>query len=238
MSDTTRKRSGTSSISFIPQGWQAIYLARPGDTFSTSTYSGVEFYINGAPNGGQQIRVGFRQNSNEYGSPTAINIANYIDGATTIGNTWRRVYVPFSAMNIGPGDNLMAVTIQSETSTAQARVYIDDVRLICVGTGTPVATPVTPPVSPPPGFAWTGVNIAGAEFGGFSFWPTTQDMDYFAGKGMNVFRVPFEWTRLQPILSQPFDATEENGLDSVVQYATVTKGVYVIIDPHKYDSNI
>lgn len=176
-------------------------------------------------------------------------------------------------MNIGPGDTLMAVTIGSETSTAQARVYIDDVRLICVGTGVPVAAPVAapvrppvaapvaapvrppvvapvavpvaapvkpptiPPVSPPvapPGFAWAGINIAGAEFGGYSFWPTTQDMDYFAGKGMNVFRVPFEWTRMQPILSQPLDATEIAGLDAVVQYATVTKGVYVIIDPHKY----
>jgi hypothetical protein len=64
--------------------------------------------------GGQQIRVGFRKSGDsEYGTPTFVNINNYIDGATSIGNVWRRVYVPFSAMNIGAGDTLMGVTIQA-----------------------------------------------------------------------------------------------------------------------------
>jgi hypothetical protein len=151
MSDTTRKRSGSKSISFIPQGWEAVYFARPGDTFSTSSYSGVEFYVNGAPNGGQQLRVGFRQNSNEFGYPLTVDVNSYIVGATSIGNVWRRVYVPFSAMQIAPGNTLMGITIGSVslnqlnqilyfsltksiaqiTDTAQARVWIDDVRLIC-----------------------------------------------------------------------------------------------------------
>jgi hypothetical protein len=64
--------------------------------------------------GGQQIRVGFRKSGDsEYGTPTYVNINNYIDGATSVGNVWRRVYVPFSAMNIGAGDSLMGVTIQA-----------------------------------------------------------------------------------------------------------------------------
>ncbi len=112
MSDSSLKRSGSKSISFIPQGWQAVYFARPGDTFSTSTYSGVEFYINGAPNGGQQIRVGFRQNSNEFGYPTTVEVNGYIANGA-INNSWRRVYVPFSAMQIAPGNTLMGITIGS-----------------------------------------------------------------------------------------------------------------------------
>jgi len=46
-----------------------------------------------------------------------VNINNYIDGASGVGNTWKRVYVPFSAMNIGAGDSLMSVTIQAVSSS-------------------------------------------------------------------------------------------------------------------------
>jgi endoglucanase len=60
-------------------------------------------------------------------------------------------------------------------------------------------------------------------------------MDYFASKGMNIFRIPFKWERLQPTLGGAFDSTQESALDSIVTYAT-NKGVYVLIDPHKYES--
>ena len=63
-------------------------------------------------------------------------------------------------------------------------------------------------------------------------WPTTADIDYFASTGMNIFRIPFKWERLQPTLGQAFDSSQESALDSIVNYAT-GKGIYVIVDPHK-----
>ncbi len=70
--------------------------------------------------GGQQIRVGFRKvKDTEYGTPTYVNVNNYIDGSS-IGNTWKRVYVPFSAMNIGTGDSLMSMTIQAVSENRSA----------------------------------------------------------------------------------------------------------------------
>lgn len=52
---------------------------------------------------------------------------------------------------------------------------------------------------------------------------------------MNVFRIPFDWYRLQPPgLNGEFELSEINALDALVQHATVTKGVYVLLDPHKY----
>jgi endoglucanase len=57
---------------------------------------------------------------------------------------------------------------------------------------------------------FTGVNLAGAEFGvgngsvnlpgtyGTHYtYPTAAEANYFIGKGMNTFRVPFRWERLQ-----------------------------------------
>ena len=53
---------------------------------------------------------------------------------------------------------------------------------------------------------FTGVNLSGAEFGEGSLpgtfgsnytYPTTAEINYFVGKGMNTFRLPIRWERLQ-----------------------------------------
>ena len=58
----------------------------------------------------------------------------------------------------------------------------------------------------------TGVNLFGAEFGeqnlpGTFFvdyrYPSSQEVDYFIGKGMNTFRLPFRWERLQRSQNSP-----------------------------------
>ena len=53
---------------------------------------------------------------------------------------------------------------------------------------------------------YAGVNLFGAEFapqhlpgtyGSDYTYPNQTEVDYFRGKGMNIFRVPFRWERLQ-----------------------------------------
>jgi endoglucanase len=87
-----------------------------------------------------------------------------------------------------------------------------------------------------------GVNLAGADFGEGVLpgvydadytYPTHAEVDYFVGKGMNVFRVPFRWERLQPSLGSEFDADEQARLLDIVTYAT-SQGASVIVDPHNY----
>lgn len=86
-----------------------------------------------------------------------------------------------------------------------------------------------------------GVNLAGAEFGsnipgtpGADYaYPTHAEVDYFLGKGLTTFRIPFRWERLQRSLTGALDAAELGRLQDVVGYAT-GKGAYVIIDPHNY----
>jgi len=90
--------------------------------------------------------------------------------------------------------------------------------------------------------AWRGVSLAGAEFGEAELpgtygkhyiYPDPSSAAYFAGKGMNLVRLPFSWERLQRSLNGGFDSTELARLKSFV--ATVTAaGTTVLIDPHNY----
>lgn len=89
---------------------------------------------------------------------------------------------------------------------------------------------------------YTGVNLAGAEFGEDSLpgtigenysYPLPEEVDYFLSKGMNIFRLPFRWERLQQSLNADFDVTELGRLDAVVSYAT-RQGARVVLDPHNY----
>jgi endoglucanase len=89
---------------------------------------------------------------------------------------------------------------------------------------------------------YTGVNLAGADFdegnlpgvyGVHYTYPTAAEVDYFVGKGMNTFRLPFRWERLQQSLNSSFNTAELNRLDNFVNYAT-GQGAYVVLDPHNY----
>ncbi len=87
-----------------------------------------------------------------------------------------------------------------------------------------------------------GVSLAGAEFAenalpgtyGSSYtYPTHAEVDHFMSLGMNVFRIPFRWERLQRSQLAAFDSAELQRLEDIVRYAT-GKGAYVLLDPHNY----
>jgi endoglucanase len=87
----------------------------------------------------------------------------------------------------------------------------------------------------------TGVNLSGAEFGnlvpgtfGIDYtYPAAAEVDYFIGKGMNTFRIPFRWERLQRSLHSELNATELSRMNTLVSHAT-DKGAYVVLDPHNF----
>ena len=95
---------------------------------------------------------------------------------------------------------------------------------------------------PAPPLAYVGVNLAGADFGdnvlpgtyGYDYiYPNAEEVDYFTGKGMTIFRLPFRWERLQQAQFAGFDAAELARMDTFVNYAT-GQGDYVLLDPHNY----
>jgi endoglucanase len=89
---------------------------------------------------------------------------------------------------------------------------------------------------------YAGVNLSGAEFGSklpgtFNtdfFYPTTAEVDYYQGRGMNIIRLPFRWERLQRTNLVALDTAELGRLTAFVSYAT-SNGMYVILDPHNYE---
>lgn len=90
--------------------------------------------------------------------------------------------------------------------------------------------------------SFTGVNLAGADFGEGTLpgvynthytYPTAAEVDYYVGKGMNTFRLPFRWERLQQSQNAAFNAAELARMDAFVNYAT-GQGAHVVLDPHNY----
>lgn len=90
---------------------------------------------------------------------------------------------------------------------------------------------------------YAGVNLSGAEYAdcskvgaryGYDYiYATTADIDAFIALGMNTFRVPFCWERIQPSLRGALDSAELARLDTLVKYITA-KNSYVILDLHNY----
>ncbi|MGZ9712325.1 glycoside hydrolase family 5 protein [Glaciimonas sp. GNP009] len=87
-----------------------------------------------------------------------------------------------------------------------------------------------------------GVNLSGAEFAseklpGTLFkdyvYPDLADMRYFKTLGMNTFRLPFLWERIQP---QLFGALDQAELQRIVDTVSAGRsiGACVILDVHNY----
>jgi endoglucanase len=86
---------------------------------------------------------------------------------------------------------------------------------------------------------YAGVNLSGAEFGQNNLpgtynihytYPTQPEVNYFRSKGMNIFRLPFRWERLQQTTNAALNSTELGRLHGFVS-ATTAKGAYVILEP-------
>ncbi|NLS12478.1 glycoside hydrolase family 5 protein [Vibrio sp. SM6] len=87
-----------------------------------------------------------------------------------------------------------------------------------------------------------GVNLSGAEFntqalpGRYDFdytYPDVQDVDYFMGKGMTIFRLPFRWERIQHETFDELNQQQLQHIDRLVRHITA-KGALVILDPHNF----
>lgn len=98
------------------------------------------------------------------------------------------------------------------------------------------------PVGTKQSVSFTGVNIAGAEFGAdhvpgifgqHYIYPEPSTIDYYAAKGMNIIRLPVLWERLQHRLATNLDEAEMQRIDAVVSHVT-SKGMRIIIDVHNY----
>jgi Ca2+-binding RTX toxin-like protein len=87
-----------------------------------------------------------------------------------------------------------------------------------------------------------GVNLSGAEFGkiggahGFAYiYPSASDIQYYTDRGVELFRLPVRWERLQPEANGELDKAELGRLSKFLNNAEAL-GAKVIIDIHNYGS--
>jgi endoglucanase len=85
-----------------------------------------------------------------------------------------------------------------------------------------------------------GVNIAGAEFGGYEgpygesyIYPSDATLTWAASRKMTVIRLPFRWERLQPELHAALDHAELARLKKTVANAK-QHDLTIILDPHNF----
>lgn len=95
---------------------------------------------------------------------------------------------------------------------------------------------------PHPAYFERGINLAGAEFGADKLpglhatdytYPPPESLDYYAGKGFSVVRLPFLWERVQPQLFGDLNREEIARIRRVLDDAS-GRGLKVILTPHNY----
>ncbi|KAF4593384.1 hypothetical protein EYR38_009098 [Pleurotus pulmonarius] len=144
-------------------------------------------------------------------------------------NQWYSQCLP--GTNPNPGTSSSVSSVSSATPTSSQ----------------PVSTTSSAPNPTSTKFKYFGVNQSCAEFGenvlpgvlGTHYtWPSPSSIDFFVDKGFNTFRVAFKLERLSPdtvgLASPNFDAAYLSGLTETVNYITLTKGAFAIIEPHNY----
>jgi endoglucanase len=89
-----------------------------------------------------------------------------------------------------------------------------------------------------------GVNLAGLDFSPGTlpgrlffdyFTPTLADMQYWANRGFTIFRIPFLWERIQPVLFSTLEPVYLGYIQTMVTNAQAM-GMVVILDVHNFGS--
>ncbi len=89
-----------------------------------------------------------------------------------------------------------------------------------------------------------GVNLAGAEFyhkkmdgdgrcGIDYYYPTVEELDYWASKNMNLIRVPFKWERIQPEVGGELKEEDVECIRELLRAADA-RGMKILLDMHNY----
>lgn len=95
-------------------------------------------------------------------------------------------------------------------------------------------------VSPSTHALSVGINISGAEYigaagqkTGIDYFPTHEELQYFAAKGMDTVRLTISWESLQPTLNGALDPAYLAKIQQTADYAKA-QGLTLIVDLHNY----
>jgi endoglucanase len=226
-----------SSQSDVPPSTSYTLGSCPWSPGLASKVSGVRFKVSGTLP--RELRVVFRERGRD---PSAYVSAT---GEGTVVALFAEAVVPYnaSAVPVVPAQ-VEAVELLAAPSWQEDWAFdfcIDGFEVLTGSGWTSLPDWVLEP-GPGQQVELAGVNLSSAEWGqqnlpgtyGTDYiYPNSAEVDYYAGAGMNVIRLPFRWERLEQSLGGELDPTELERLRGLVDYA-VGRGLRVILDPHNF----
>jgi hypothetical protein len=133
VAEPTVVHSGTHSIRFTPDDYNAVSWCAPATYSATTDYTGIDFWVNGGAVGGQNVDVALGLGGNAviaYASLTALN-----GGIPIPANTWTHIQATFASALAYSGQ-FDRISLQDESGVVQTDMYFDDVLLIGAASGT------------------------------------------------------------------------------------------------------
>jgi endoglucanase len=248
--NATPVHTGIASIRFTPDAYNAVSWCAPATYSATADFPGITFwvYVN-SDTQGANIDLALINT----GTIEATQSLQNLYGGPIPASTWVQVQTTFAdaaLMNYGGPFDQIALQDQTgvdvifssgfEADTPSSVVYFDDVVLQAAAVAQFRGTNV-------PGMetSYTNCLQAGGPVADFNY-PShdTRLIDYFAGKNMTAIRYLFTWECMQPTLGDPIPdpgaganyQTYFDNYQAMVDYATNTKGMQVIIEPWQANS--
>eukprot|EP01133_Synstelium_polycarpum_P011513 gene11513-13432_t len=137
MAETSLTHSGSTSISFAPSAFGAVYFTckTPGCITSNS----LGFFIHGGTTGGQKIGVSLIKG----GKAVGFKMVSDLIGGDIPRGAWIEINIPFSSLGVSGA--IDGFWFQDQSGSTQGTVYLDDITLGGGGGGTGGGTTGTNP---------------------------------------------------------------------------------------------
>jgi hypothetical protein len=119
-------RSGSASIRFTPDNYNAVSWCTPATYSATTDYAGIAFWVylsNSAQGANLDLVLGYQANL------VGASSLQSLYGSAVPANTWVEIQTSFATGPLNYTGNFDQISLQSETGTTQANVYFDDVSL-------------------------------------------------------------------------------------------------------------
>jgi hypothetical protein len=125
--NTSPVHSGADSISYkinsTTSSWDAIYIHH--DTFDSTPYTDITFWVNGGPTGGQRFQLkALLGTTDQPGVPIGPLAAN----------SWQQITISLAALNAANRPDLTGFWFMDALGAPQPVFYLDDITLVSNGT--------------------------------------------------------------------------------------------------------
>lgn len=127
VANTVVVHSGTHSIRFKPDSFNAVSWCAPATYSATADYTGIDFWVNGGATGSQNVNLvlGLAGNAVAQASLQALQ------GIPLAANLWVHFRLTFADPGgLNYSGQFDRISFQDESGTTQADMYFDDVTLV------------------------------------------------------------------------------------------------------------